>query len=145
MLITGGKRAGTQAVPEVEIYDPASGEWQTAAPMATARSSHTANLLSDGRVLVVGGYGTDKDPVNTSEVFDPASGTWSDAGTLVEARADHTATALEGGDIIVAGGTGRVHAGRALRGRDRDVVGGPETRTWRATITPQSCCRTGRS
>ena len=74
--------------------------------MATARSSHTANLLPDGRVLVVGGYGAEKDPVNTAEIFDPAGGTWTDAGTLKEARADHTATALGNGNIVVAGGLG---------------------------------------
>ena len=72
VLITGGKRAGTPAVAEVEIFDPATGEWAAGPQMATARSSHSASLLPDGRVLVVGGYGADKDPVSSSEIFDPA-------------------------------------------------------------------------
>ena len=74
--------------------------------MATARSSHSASLLADGRVLVVGGYGADKDPVNTSEIYDPEAGSWSSAGTLAEPRADHTATVLSSGQVLVVGGLG---------------------------------------
>jgi hypothetical protein len=74
--------------------------------MSTARSAHTANLLPDGRVLVVGGFGVDKDPIDSAEVFDPVAGTWSSAGTLQEARTYHTATSLPDGKVLVAGGLG---------------------------------------
>ena len=74
--------------------------------MVTARISHSASLLANGRVLVVGGYGTDKDPVNTFEIYDPEAGSWSSAGTLAEPRTDHTATLLPNGQVLVVGGLG---------------------------------------
>ena len=42
------------ALASVEVYDPATGEWSAAAPMATARYSHSCAVL-DGRLWVAGG------------------------------------------------------------------------------------------
>jgi len=38
-----------------ETYDPATGVWTHSGYLLDRRYSHTANLLPDGRVLVVGG------------------------------------------------------------------------------------------
>jgi WD40 repeat protein len=75
-------------------------------PMNKARSSHTATLLLNGKVLVAGGGGgggADK----TAELFDPASGMWTPTGPLHTPRTGHTATLLPNGNVLVAGGSSR--------------------------------------
>ena len=60
-----------------ELYDPASGTWTATDSLNTARASHTATLLPNGKVLVAGGENNNTGvyvcPTNT-EGFDPASG-----------------------------------------------------------------------
>ena len=43
--------------PPRSSFDPASGSWTYTAETLSIHGSHTAALLSDGRVLIVGGYG----------------------------------------------------------------------------------------
>src|SRR5262249_29388614 len=73
--------------------------------LATARSNHTATLLSNGKVLVAGGDGN-AGPLASAELYDPASGTWSATANLFTARRYHTATLLPNGKLLVAGGDG---------------------------------------
>lgn len=55
------------------IYDPATNTWSLTYPLNTPRAFHTANLLPDGRILVVGGYPkppTNSElPTNTCEII----------------------------------------------------------------------------
>ncbi len=105
VLVTGGD-AGFSSRTTAELYDPASGTWSAAAPMAEAqgRYRHTATLLPDGRVLVVGGWGTTTGPLASAEVYDPASNTWTATSSLSVARYAHTATLLKDGTVLVVGG-----------------------------------------
>jgi outer membrane protein OmpA-like peptidoglycan-associated protein len=77
----------------------------------SARSHHTATLLTDGRILLAGGRegGT---ALASVELLDPARGTVQGAAPLEGARSDHTATLLSDGRVLVAGG--RDGAGAAL-------------------------------
>ncbi len=52
-----------------ELYDAATSSFSATGTMATARSSHTATLLSNGKVLVVGGDGVTGSLAN-AELFD---------------------------------------------------------------------------
>lgn len=58
VFIAGGYWSNGQkwrVLPSAEMYDPATGNFSPIGSMGTPRSSHTATLLNDGRVLIVGG------------------------------------------------------------------------------------------
>lgn len=97
----------------VELYDPVTGTWSSAAPLNQRRVFHTATTLQDGRVLVAAGYRSDPPggygtyvptSFNEAELFDPTTGTWEIVGNLNGAREGHTATLLPDGEVLVAGG-----------------------------------------
>ncbi len=112
VLVAGGynepdpRVAGTW-LNSAEIYDRASNTWTTVAPMLAARSSHTATLLPNGKVLVVGGNGPSL--LSSAEIYDPVANTWSTAGNA-GARDSHTATLLANGMVLVVGGSGSTGA-----------------------------------
>jgi hypothetical protein len=79
-------------------------EFETTGSLRTARLSHTATLLPNGKVLVAGGtdlFGA----FASAELYDPARGIWTATGSLVTGRSGHTATLLPNGKVLVAGGT----------------------------------------
>jgi N-acetylneuraminic acid mutarotase len=111
VVVTGGTDQGSmsQEIPlaSVEVFDPATNAWTTSAPMSTARSSHVAALLHDGRVLVAGGSTLNRTILvynTTAEIFDPASGTWAATANNATGRIGGTATVLPDGRVLVAGG-----------------------------------------
>ena len=108
----GGAPPAPVSLDSVEVYDPASGKFETVGKLLVARDSHTATLLSSGAVLVAGGYvhGFDGDAqpyfetMFQAELIDPASFTSTPAASLEQARAEHIATILNNGQILVTGG-----------------------------------------
>jgi N-acetylneuraminic acid mutarotase len=88
-----------------ELYDPNNGTWSNVGNLNTARDSHTATLMSNGKVLVVGGILDGSGATtNRAELYDPDSRTWSYTGNLKVDRGAHTATILPDSKILVAGG-----------------------------------------
>jgi hypothetical protein len=107
LLIGGGGDPGTNDLNSAELYDPLLKTWSlpnTLSTLNTARSYHTATLLSNGKVLVVGG-GID----NRNELYDPMAAAGSTASLAADdvsasGRYSHTATLLTDGRVLVTGG-----------------------------------------
>jgi Galactose oxidase, central domain/Kelch motif len=115
VLVAGGQYWNGSAyicLSSAELYDPTGRTWTTTGSLNAARYSHTATLLSNGKVLVAAGWnGPDNDATNSAEIYDPASGTWTVTGSLNAARYLHTATLLTNGQVLVAGGAGDLDTG----------------------------------
>lgn len=128
-VATGTSVAYAPGVDSVSVWVHSQGSWAGVRNVATceptqavhARYGHTANLLKDGRILIVGGakppaipaFPTDGDlgALQTDiEVYDPANGSLTVLPNgLPEGRVFHTATVLSDGKVLVAGGlTGTV-------------------------------------
>jgi hypothetical protein len=104
VLVVGGETNGNPSTPlaSAELFNPTGGTWATTGSLTTARTGHTATLLSTGKVLVTGGRngaGANASP----ELYDPA-GTWSAAGAMVTGRSGHSALLLPNGKVLVVGG-----------------------------------------
>jgi len=108
----------------------------TNTPASTARQLPSANLLPDGRVLLIGGVNS-TGFVSSAEFFNPTNATWTPANPLSTARQAHTGNFLPNGKILIAGGF-NFNAGGPLDSAELyDPAGG---------VTPagtMSCRRTG--
>ena len=94
-------------------------------PMLEARKFHTAELLQDGRVLVVGGQDRDLRPLASAELYDPQTGKWDATGSMSVPRREHNTVLLRDGRVLAMGGLDE----------DRKVqssaeVYDPQTGTW---------------
>ena len=105
-VLTAREDAAAQ-LPDAALLPQAKGanDFVATGSMLTARVSHTATLLANGKVLVAGGSG-DSGSLSSAELYDPATGLWSTTGSLTNGRFDHTATLLADGKVLVAGGWG---------------------------------------
>ena len=122
--------------------------WSNTGPLGTARDSHTATLLPNGKVLVAGGVDGSFNEIASAELYDPASGTWTATGSLGTARARRTATLLPNGEVLVAGGS-RADNGAIFASAE---LSNPASGTWTTTgslntashHTRRRCCPTAR-
>ena len=104
--MAGGLSPLGEAVAEVEIFDPASGEWSSGPGLPTG--VHHAALVSDGdRLLLVGGYVGSGFNVATDVVLtlSDEDGAWQEGPPLPDPRAAGAA-AWDGSRLIYAGGVG---------------------------------------
>jgi hypothetical protein len=105
VTVTNPTPGGGQAALSVQVVGgPPS--------MSTPRSSHTATLLNNGKVLIAGGRnenGTNIFGLDTAELYDPVLQTFTPThGTMTTPRVDHTATLLPDGTVLIAGGINSV-------------------------------------
>jgi N-acetylneuraminic acid mutarotase len=105
-LVAGGYNGSTpySFYSSAELYDPATGTWESTDSMEFSRAGHRAVLLPNGKVLVAGGY--DGAYLTSAELYDPGTGTWTTTGSMAEGRVWHTMTLLPNGKVLVTGGEG---------------------------------------
>ncbi len=110
----GSGPATTRAV----AFDPTTEELQDAGEMLQVRSSHSAVLLGDGRVLASGGAQDvhhDEPVLTSAELWDPSTETFAPTGEMDEPRFGHTMTLLRDGSVLVAGEISDVRSAHAQR------------------------------
>ncbi|MEY2540112.1 MAG: trimeric autotransporter adhesin [Verrucomicrobiota bacterium] len=107
VLVAGGNNLSGNTFnnpASTELYDPANGTWTVTGNLNNGRSGHTANLLPNGKVLLVAGETVFGTALTSNELYNPLNGAWSVTGSLNTARYYHTATLLPNGEVLVAGG-----------------------------------------
>jgi uncharacterized protein (TIGR03437 family) len=91
---------------QVSAQTPA---WSPTSSLSTARSLHTATLLTNGKVLIVGGINVIRPcctNTGVAELYDPATGQWSATGNPASPRSNHIAVRLRNGKVLIASGNG---------------------------------------
>ena len=107
VLITGGFNYNNlnkfTVLDSAELYDPSTGTFTPTGTMTTSRWSHTATLLSDGRVLIVGGLPEASAYPSSAELYDPVTGVFTRLGNLpTNGRAgDASAILLSSGKVLI--------------------------------------------
>ena len=104
--LAGGLSPFGEALTDVEVFDPATGEWSDGP--ALPGGVHHAALASDGdRLLLIGGYlgSAFNRPTEIVLVLPDGSASWEPGPALPEPRAAGAA-AWDGARVVYAGGVG---------------------------------------
>ena len=126
VLVAGGRTCNTAppatcdftfTTNTAEIYNPATDTWTPTANMNRNRTTTSAVLLTDGRVLVPAGFPGGQ---NTADIYNPATATWTATGLLSVNRARQGAMLLPDGTALVVAwpvepaATSAVPSGRSI-------------------------------
>jgi len=117
VLVIGGDErdalGNLQSLDSTEFYDPQTQTFTPGPTLTQKRSTHTATLLQDGRVLVTGGYPVYGPGVAsaTAEVWDPTTNAFTAVSAPGMGRTLHTATLLNNGKVMVVGGGAKFDLG----------------------------------
>jgi len=110
VLIAGGMRRNQDFYRSAELYDRATGRFQSTGAMNTARVGHAAVLLHSGKVLIAGGW-IGHGCTDSAELYDPSTGRFTALGRMTTPRGNPSATLLPGGDVLIAGGADHTSPG----------------------------------
>jgi len=107
IIVPGGCAADGRATGVVEIFDPRTDAWRTAAPLPAGRAVCGYGLaMLDGQVYLFGGR-TDDDPSSATDAilrYDWSTDAWTvEPDRLLRPRADLAAAAFEGRIHVVGG------------------------------------------
>ncbi len=89
------------SIASAEIYDPGTGTWTEAAPLAQARLAFALNVTPAG--VVASGGAADDNGLESVEIYDAKADAWRAGPKLKGERLNH-ATAVLNGKLVVAGG-----------------------------------------
>lgn len=105
-----GASSASSASNEVSPRPPTPAAWRVTGSLQQARTSHTATLLANGKVLVVGGTSVPDANhfefiyLSSAELYDPATKAWKTVAAMDTGRTGHTATLLPNGKVMIVGG-----------------------------------------
>lgn len=114
LYAVGGRRSSAATgqgfeltIPEVDVYDFATGTWVTLPPesnLPTERAGSTTVVLN-GEIVVIGGESASQRPAHAEvEALDPTTGRWRALAPMNVGR-HGTQAVLHGGKIYVAAGS----------------------------------------
>jgi len=106
VFVFGGVGNNQRVLSAGLVVDPVSGKSVGVVDKSTliARAYHTANLLTDGRVLISGGASQDGKLISNAQIWDYRSETAASAGMLSVSREKHSATLITDGNVLIEGG-----------------------------------------
>jgi hypothetical protein len=108
VLIMGGYSGGF-SLNSCEIYDPSSNSCVQANSLIVPRGSFTANVLQNGKVIVIGGRDNVSGGANTilssSELYDLSTKSFTLSGSLNTARQLQDSVLLMSGIVLILGGS----------------------------------------
>jgi hypothetical protein len=105
VLVAGGSPVdGGDPTASAETYDPRTGAWSEAAPLAAPRAGAAIAKLPDGSQLVVGGRGPAGSAVAGAAIYREGEGLRDISDDPALALLDAAAAALPDGSALVAGG-----------------------------------------
>ena len=102
----GAVIANNGALSLVEVYDPATDEWTTKAPMSTARYDLQTEVVN-GKIYAIGGYGhngSGTSALSSVEAYDPAMNKWTTMASMNSVR-EVFQSGVIGGKIYAIGDT----------------------------------------
>jgi N-acetylneuraminic acid mutarotase len=105
-IYVAGGYTGSAAVSDlVEVYDPANGTWDTAAPMPQPLH-HAATAVIDSVLYLIGGYTNPATPWITTDnvvAYTATSNQWTPRAPIPTARGEHTAAVFENKIYVIGG------------------------------------------
>ena len=87
----------------VEVYDPSTNAWNTAAPMQSARTGLSV-AVANGKIYAIGGS-DNSGVIRSVEVYDPSSNTWNTIAPILTPSSFGAATDANG-IVYLMGGFG---------------------------------------
>jgi N-acetylneuraminic acid mutarotase len=106
-----------------EVYNPATGSWESRALMPTARAELQANVVN-GKIYVIGGTIPSGSISNVTEVYDPSSDSWSKAAPIPTPVGLYASAVVDNKIYVEGGGK----SGPVVS--DLNQIYDPETNVW---------------
>ena len=105
IYVTGGYTPTAAVSALVEVYDPASTTWDTAAPLSQPLH-HAATAVIDSVLYVIGGYTNPGVPWITTDAvsaYTAVSDSWTPRAPIPTPRGEHTAVVFENKIYVIGG------------------------------------------
>src|SRR5256886_10486426 len=146
IYVAGGMAGNGASLTTLEVYDPATNSWATAAPMGTPRDNPGSTVLG-GKLYVFGGRirnadgSTTNGTLATVEAYDPATNTWTGRASMPTGRRTSIVGTLNGHAQVMGGEI--MSNGGAFWGNEEYDPGANNSRTLPSLPTPRHGAASG--